>query len=351
MRSMSRLSCRVCSKTGHGGTSGRSRARLASALAALLCGLLALPASAQASPCPSPALRWVPLAPKLWLIPAAVEDTNAANRGHTSNLIVGQDGTRLWLVGSGPSPAFARALNCQLRLRFGREATDVISPWPKPELVAGVQGLASSAPRHWGHADVAAAMTASCPHCMPRLAQRLGASTTDLGEDPIRIPKHLLHGDAGRLGPWQWWRLWRSPGVPVTVWQWRGRALSAGSEPAPVFAPGLIWSPGAADGSESSADDMRVALEQVVRLAAAPRTNWLGEQGGVLQPDAAQRHGLYWHALRSAAQASVERGDDGTAPAPVLAGLEDLCAGARHELNWQRTWRQQEDLSFQRNRR
>ena len=352
-----------CSKKAQAGTPAALPGGLARAChrwLALLAGCLW---GVGAWACPEPALALRPLAPGLWWVPAHLGEADATNRGHIANILVGVDGSRVWVLGSGPSPAFGQRLNCTLRQRLGRGATDVISPWPHPELVAGVKGLLADAGghgktvRHWAHAEVAQAMRQSCNRCVAQMARRLGAAAADLGDDPIHLPVHRVRGDRGQLGPWRWWRLVRAPGMPVTVWWWRGavRGGAPSATAAPLHAPGLLWSPGAPDGADSSAQWMADATEAAMRLhrglGGGRPLAWLGEQGEVLAPDAAQEQARYWRSLLAAVAQSLDAGDDGSAPAPELPGLAALSTGVRHQLNWQRTWRQEEERSFQRSRR
>jgi hypothetical protein len=338
--------------------------------------LLALLPSVCAAECPGGPIRFEPLADGLWWVAGAEGETNANNRGHTANILVGVAGARLWLVGSGPSPVFGRRLACALRTRFGRDATDVISPWPKPELVAGVRGLRQPPSRrqpplrHWAHDDVAQAMVNSCPRCMPQLAKRMGEAAADLEGLTVDLPTHTVRGTSGTLGPWRWWRLTRATGVPVTLWWWQAPAGGV----APVFAPGLLWSPGAPDGADTDAQAMAEATATALRLAQAawtpgPRAGaagafsgahggppvsgptWLGEQGPVIRSDVAALQARYWHALLHAVRQAQDHGGEESAPAPELPGLESLSSGLRHTLNWQRSWRQEEDRSFQRSLR
>ncbi|MEY4753526.1 MAG: hypothetical protein RJA44_1201, partial [Pseudomonadota bacterium] len=112
-------------------------------LPALLAATLALPAGttrAQAAErAPSPSCRAAlaspvagliklqPLGPGLWLVPGQDGDSQAANRGLISNLLLLADGPRTWLLGSGPSAAFGAALACRVRTELGRRITDVIA--------------------------------------------------------------------------------------------------------------------------------------------------------------------------------------------------------------------------------
>lgn len=291
-----------------------------------------------AAACPGPVLRVETWAPGLWWVLAQPGDATPANRGQVSNLVLAADGQRLWLLGSGPSPAFGRALACQVRRQLGRPVTDVVSPWARPELVLGARGLAAAGPlRHWAHAEVAAAMAAQCPQCVARLRTRLGAAAGDLGAAPIPRPTHLLHGAQGALGPWRWWRLPRSEGRVVTVWRHQGQPI--------WVAPGLLGGSGAPDGRDA---DLALLAESSGRLAAmvaddGHAARLLGEQGAPMAADAALRHQAYWLELLAQARAAIERGESDTRPAPAWPGLAaDWAAHPWHALNWQRAWRQVE---------
>jgi hypothetical protein len=90
------------------------------------------PAAADAAACPAvPAIRFVPLGAGLWWVPAADGESNESSRGIVSNLLIARDGKRLWLVGSGPSPAFGQALACRARQHIGRVVTDIVNPWAR----------------------------------------------------------------------------------------------------------------------------------------------------------------------------------------------------------------------------
>lgn len=325
-------------------------AGLASGLVLYTAPTTAVAASGRAgpasTPCPGPALVWQPLEAGLWWLPAAPGDATPGNRGQVSNLLLAQDGARVWLMGSGPSPAFGRALACSVRQQLGLKLTDLVSPWPRPEAVLGASGLGPV--RHWGHAEVARALQQRCAHCVQRLRLRLGDAQADLGPDPVRLPTRLLHGPQGRLGPWRWWLLSRGDGYPVTVWQHRAHGL--------VFAPGLLWGDGAPDGRDADIGTLARATHTLLSLPGAAPTAppaWLGEQGPLLPPDAAARQARYWVALQAAVAAALEQGeadDAATAPAGAAdAGLapDDL----RHALNRQRAWRQAEEAWLQRSLR
>lgn len=289
----------------------------------------------------APALQ--ALGPDAWWLAGAAGDSDEANRGQISNLLVVADGDRLWLVGSGPSAAQGRALQRQLICRLGRAATDVISPWPRPELVLGQAGMPGA--RSWAHADVAAAMAQRCEHCVERLRLRLGRHAADLGEPAIRLPDALLHGDQGRLGPFRWWRLARGGDTPVTVWWHPASGV--------LTAHGVLWNDGAPDLRDSRIADMHAATEALIALQAAlspppDRTlRWLPEQGPVADADLASRHRDYWAALAAAVARAQAEGRPETDPPADLAGIDAaVTASPRHALNWQRAWRQAEDSGF-----
>jgi len=290
-----------------------------------------------ASACPAGAPSLWPLAPGVWQVPAEPGDATAANRGQVSNLLVVADGPRLWLLGSGPSPASGARLACVLRRELGRDPTDVVSPWPRPELVLGVAGL-SGAPRHWAQADVADAMARSCAGCAERLRARLGSAAEELGPDPIRLPADRLAGDQGRLGPFRWWKLDRDPGHPVTIWRLE---LPDGT---PLWwSPGLLNGGGPADGRDAHLPGLKAAAARLVALTAGDgtRARHLGEQGDLQDAALPVRQQAYWQALEAAVRQAQDEGKLESDPAPAWAGLPPgWAAHPWHALNWQRSWRE-----------
>ncbi len=317
-----------------------SRHSLIAGLLGLLCGLG--PALA-AAPCPGPALGLQALAPGVWWLPARPGEADAHNRGQVSNLLAVRDGRRLWLLGSGPSPAFGRALACQLRQRSGLAVTDVISPWARPELVLGVAGLGPV--RHWAHAQVAEAMAGQCARCIERLRQRLQAAAADL--EPAAalpaLPTHRLQGTSGRLGPLRWWLLPRDADHGLTLW----RLALPGRAAALWFAPGLLNGSGPPDGRDADLALLQQGAERLQQLAAESAAGaaplYLGEQGPPLADAAPQRHAGYWAELRRQALAALDRGDAEGGAAPSWPGLDPAWARhAWHGFNWQRMWRQAE---------
>lgn len=314
--------------------------RCAVALAHGLGLALGLSPLASAAPaCPGPVIRFERLADGVWLLPSDVGDADAANRGVVSNLVLVRQGARWWLLGSGPSPAHGRALACQIRQRFGHAVTDVVSPWARPELVLGQQGLLGA--RRWAHVEVADAMREQCPGCVARLHERLGAAAADLGPDPIAVPDHLLRGETGRLGPFRWWLLPRAAGRSLTVWRHEASAT--------WVAPGLLAAAPPGDGRDA---DLALLYSGLLRLAELARVDgqaarWVGEQGGAQRSDAPALQARYWHDLTNAVGAAIELGADESAPAQPLPGWPDAVnRHAWHALNWQRAWRQVETQRF-----
>lgn len=288
----------------------------------------------------APRLEPWPGAPQLWWVRADRGDATADNRGRVSNLLLVRDGRRLWSVGSGPSRAFGRALDCVARRDLGLAVSDVVSPWARPELVLGAAGMPRS--RHWAHADVAQAMRVQCAGCVTRLRQRLGAAALDAHE--VRWPQRALRGAQGRLGPFDWWRIERAPGSSVTLWRVRGAGV--------LTAHGLLWAGAVPDLRDSDIEALHAATLRLRALAgAAPAL--LGEQGDAAGVEAVDAHLAYWQALQAAVRAAQARGGDANdAPAPLagmgLTGFDAVQSGAAaaHALNWQRAWRQAEDAAL-----
>lgn len=302
-----------------------------------VAGVGLLLAGAADAACPGPQLDMRPVAGlPAWVVWAAPGDADAHNRGQVSNLWVVREGRRVWLLGSGPSPAWGRALACQLKQRTGWTVSDVVNAWARPELALGNRAFAGA--RLWAHADVAQAMTERCPHCEQRLRQRLGAAASDLGPSPIQVATHRMQGEHGQLGPWQWWRLWRGPGTAVTVWRLRQAPLWA--------APGLLWADGPPDLRDTDSAHLNHAWQRLQALAqddgAAAR--WLPEQGD-WQPAQAPAQALAYlaHTRAAVAQAQAQGGLETDAPPPLPPGLPRwMGQGQRPGLNWQRLWRQME---------
>lgn len=289
------------------------------------------------------ALTFTPLAPGLWWVPAADGDGSAADRGQVSNLLLAVDATQGWLIGSGPSPAFGRALRGALDARWPGRHWTVVSPWAHPETVLGVAGLGPV--QTVGHAEVAQQMDERCAGCIERLRQRLGSAASDLGDgDPVRLPATRLHGLQGQLGPFDWWRAARDARTTTTVWLHRASGVA--------FAPGLLWAD-APDGRDADIAELAPATLALQALPGLPATvRWLGEQGPLQDADAAARTARYWQALLAAVEQGLDAGDSGLQAPESLPGVPPaLLRDPRHALNWQRAWRQLESRWLQRSLR
>ncbi len=302
----------------------------------------ASPASAAvpAARCGDP-LPLVPLQAGVWLVPglpAPGGDADPANRGQVANLLVAADGDRLWLVGSGPSPAFGRRLACDLQRQLGRDPTDAIAPWAHPELVLGQAGFDPAVRLH-AHRTVAAAMGANCPNCVERLRAQLGAAAADLDGDAVRLPQVLFDGERGRLGPFDWLALDRGDGQVVTLWRLRGTPW--------LTAHGLLWGDGPPDGRGADLRRLAAASAAAADLAAAdPAARWVPEQGPVQPAAAVAAHARYWQGLLGDADEDVASGRTEGSPPPARAGPAEWSQHPRHALNWQRAWRQALDRSL-----
>lgn len=294
--------------------------------------------------CPDPPWPVEALAPNVWLVRSASGEATQDNRGRVSNLLIVRDPRRVWLLGSGPSPASARALACQLRRDLGLVVTDVVAPWARPELVLG--HAAWPAARHWAHADVRRSMAASCASCVQVLRARLGAAAEDLDAgDPVVLPGRILAGEQGRLGPLRWWRLRRSAERSVTLWRVRRSAL--------WVAHGLLWGDGPPDARDADVALLASSTERALQLARRDgvRATWVPEQGSPLSAPAAAAQAAYWRRLQEAARETVSRGEvEGVPPPPGLAGRADWEAHPRHAMSWQRVMRQTSDAMFNRPR-
>ena len=297
---------------------------------ALGCAAQAAPARDGSTACPGPPIVFEPLAADLWLIPARAEVADADNRGQVVNLLLARQGARVWLLGSGPSPAFGRALACQAQQRLGLRVTDLAVPRARAELALGAAGLPAA--RAWTTPAVRDAMRVQCPTCVRHLRQRMGSAALDLAAQPVRLPEHSLHGSHGSWGPFEWrqWRLDRS--TVTTVWRHRGADVVAGF--------GVLWFGAPPDGRDTDIDRLARTVASVLDHTT-PATRFVGEQGSVGRRDAVQHQLAYWNLILSQAAVGVARGDT-LAAAPLPADV-DWAAHERHGLNWQRAWRQAED--------
>jgi hypothetical protein len=326
-----------------GRTCWRSMAKQGIPACALSIALAGVCVAGTAPTCPDDAPRLEPWpgsgAAQLWWVRAERGEASADNHGTVSNLLLVRDGRRLWSVGSGPTRGFGQALDCVARRDLGLAISDVISPWARPELVLGAAGMPRA--RHWAHADVARAMRAQCAGCVARLRQRLGSAAPHQ-DDAVRWPQRTLHGEQGRLGPFEWWRVERAPGSSVTLWRVRGAHV--------LTAHGLLWAHAVPDLRDSDVDAMHAATLRL-RALAGTAAALLGEQGDAVGAEAIDAHLAYWQALQAAVRAAQARGGDANdAPVPPagMAGIDTAQSGAltAHALNWQRAWRQAEDAAL-----
>jgi hypothetical protein len=289
--------------------------------------------------CPGPAVHWQRLDAQTWWFQAAEGDTSADNRGLVSNLVAVREGRRVWLLGAGPTPQAGRALACHLKRATGWQVTDVIAPWPRPELVLGQSAFVGA--RWWAHEAVAAAMRERCPRCEARLRLRLGSAAGDLGRHPIRIAQALLRGEQGQVGPWRWWRLRRADATSVTVFR---------HHQAPLWvAHGLLWGDGPPDLRDAEPGVLTGAVAQLLQWAAVDgqAARWVPEQGPMQDAAAPQRHLVYLAALQEAVGAAQARGALETEVPDTLPGVPaSTTAAPRHALNWQRMWQLMEQASF-----
>jgi hypothetical protein len=276
------------------------------------------------------------VSPHAWRVPAARGDPDAGNGGLTTQLVVVRDGERVWLLGSGPTPAFGVALACSVRRLLGRGVTDVVNARAAPELAMG--NLAFEGARLWALRDVADMMRARCERCRDRLQARIGETGASLRPDAVRVPFMPVDragDDAGTLGPFRWVALARTEGERVLVLRHGADRL--------VVAPGLLW---AGDVPDLRETDDRLLLASLMALrgfAAGARV--LGEQGEPSRVDAVDAHVDYLLALRAAIAPRLRSGDERAAMGQSvdLPAFQALPGYAfRHPLNVQRVYREME---------
>lgn len=288
-------------------------------------------------------IRFEPLAAGLWRVPARGTEADAVNRGQVIHLVLARHEGRLWLLGSGPSPAFARALRCAAWRQLGLEIRDAANPYARAELVLGNAGLPRAtvvAPR-----PVRQAMQVQCPQCVARLRARLGAAAVDLGAAPVRLPAPLpanlpanlpaRHGAHSvlRWGPFHWWLVKRGATAWTSAWRHADAGVTA--------AFGLLWFDGPPDGRDTEPVSMIQGLEDLL-AAVPPGERFVGDAGPPGDRAAVQAQLDYWRALWRAAQQGVATGASWPdEPPPLPEGWTD--AFDRHRLNWQRAWRLAED--------
>ena len=333
----------------HGGTQGGARGTGNSrGLAVLLLALLL------SSGCVMPAWggqRCVPeaavdapqlqqVSPHVWRVAAWPGEADPHNRGRVTQLVVVNDGSRRWLVGSGPTPAFGAALLCATQPVLNAPVSDVVNTRAHPELALG--NVAFEGARVWALADVARAMARQCAACLERLRVRIGEAGASLQHPLIRVPTHQIARAGslhGRLGPFRWWALPLAPG--------RRTLLLAHGPDKVVIAQGLVWV-GAVPNLREADSALLLGSLQALRKLAGGHT-LLGEQGEPGTAAEIDRHIAYLVALRAAVQASVARGDAEAAglEAIELPQFAQLAGYATlHPLNRQRVWREAEAALF-----
>lgn len=313
---------------------GISRGLRTGALAALLLGV-ALPTAAACAG--AELVHLEPVRPEVWRVAAAEGEASPENRGVVTETVVVRERDRVWLVGSGPTPAHGAALACAVETALGRVVTDVINTRAHPELAMG--NVAFRTARIWALDDVANALGKRCSECLQRLADRIGPAGAMLSERDIRVPDRRLGADGksqGQLGPFQWWALPRAAGERTLVLRLREQPV--------LIAQGLVWPARIPNLRET---DSRVMISSLQRLhmIAKGASVVLGEQGPVGTPADIDSHQDYIVSLRAAISARVKTG---TAETVGLAALslpmftKRLGDGQIDAINRQRVWREVE---------
>jgi hypothetical protein len=319
------------------------RLLLACLLGLLVWGFLTAGPAAAALNCTERTVSIVPikiekLAPDVWLIPAVTGESDASNLGLTSHLVVVRAGPRTWLVGSGPSPAIATAVQCQLRKQLGLFVTDVLNPRAYAEVTLGNRAFTTR--RVWSHQEVAQQMRLRCPRCVERLSARLtGASTSALPlSTDARIPNQLFSGAHGLLGPFEWWRVERAKNEPVVLLRHRFSGVFISS--------GLVWSDITPDLRDA---DLSAMLKNLAWLEQKNPTMLVPEQGPMADSKTIARQLAYWTELQRQVQTELAKANPVVSP-DQLASLSSKSNWPlfkeRHGLNLQRAWRQLEDASL-----
>ena len=280
------------------------------------------------------------VSPHLWRVAAARAESDEANQGVTTQLVLARDATRLWLVGSGPTPAFGRSLACAIERATGQAVTDVVNTRPQPESALG--NVAFTGARLWALADVAAAMRQRCGACLDRLKARLGAAGDSLHPALIRLPTHRVaapRASSGRLGPFRWLALQRGPGSRVLVLQHRRDRIT--------IAQGMVWVGDIPNLREARLDTMAASLNVLQAFVGSGAV--LGEQGDLGAAADVALHIAYLDALRQIVLAGLARGDAqmSSAAGAELPGFSAAPGYPRwHALNVQQAWRELEPTIF-----
>jgi hypothetical protein len=296
-----------------------------------------------------PALRWTRWSDELWSIQPTSLEADATNRGHIGHLLLARHAGRIWLVGAGPSPAWARAFDEQVLQRWGQRVTDVALPMAQPEFVLGASGYTQA--RVWTTQDLDATLRHRCTDCVAQWRLRLGEASADLGDSPVRWADTTASEAQGQWGPftWQAWQLMRRDGTDLPGLLWWHPAARVGG------AWGLLWGEAPPDLRDADVASLLAAREGWVEQVSAWNPSgdgvWLGSQGqpmaaGIWQADSAVF--AYWAHLHESAREGVENGQLLAASPPKSNGRwpAPWAEHPRHALNWQRIWRQAEEALF-----
>lgn len=296
-------------------------------------------------PFPGP---WHVVAPDVWMLPVrepAPVEVTPAEPGHRHTLVAVRRRDRVWLVGSGPTPAFADAAACGLAQGLaGQRVTDVVNVLAQPEAVMG--NAAFDGARLWALESVARDMRRRCPDCLGRLRERLGERAgASLVPSAIRWPRDLLRGRHGRLGPFRWWALQRGQAAQTLLLQHEASGL--------WLADGWVWGTGLPDLRDADAGRMSRRMGHLatrIAEASGSQARLLGGQGGVTGLHALDRHRNYLDALESAVRRALVAGepegravDEAAARMPAAHSAAVAAQPGLHQLNWQRMWRALED--------
>jgi hypothetical protein len=282
---------------------------------------------------PGPLPRWQALAPDVWWLAAARGQPDASNGGVTAQLLLVRDGPKLWLVGSGPTPDFGKALVCAIEQTTGQQVTDIVNTRATPELAMG--NVAFAGARLWALPDVAAAMQTRCLECQQRLKNQIGDAGASLLPDRIRAPTLWV---TSTLGPFDWRAFERSADERVLALRHRNSGV--------VIAQGLLWAGDVPDLHNTGLGFVG-SLQALLNWAADAPV--VGEQGGVAGAAAIQSHIDYITALRESIAARLARGEvwDNSTEGVTLPQFAHLPGYAtRHAANVQHVWLTLEPLLF-----
>jgi hypothetical protein len=309
-------------------------------LFALLPSIVAA-AQAKGAQCSVGVVKLQKLSNGVWLIPAAVADSELSNLGLTSNLVLVVEKNRLWLIGSGPSPVVGRQIDCAVKRLLNRKVTDVVNLRPYAEITLG--NTVFKAATIWSHDSVAALMKEQCPRCVQRMLARIHTDLDfELNKSAIRLPDKVFMGPSGSLGPFEWWMTLRQPGQPTTVLLHRPSGIAMTS--------GLVW--------VQSTPDLRDGEVRSMLLATKALSDWLQaqppakqtvmllpEHGELLPLSALATQTRYWLDLKQSIESALVANIDETqvdelAKSSPFSGLKLF--KPRHSLNMQRAWRELE---------